>query len=86
MSWTSDNYAEVREYLPAADREVFDRMASHGLRVREAAGDVPLPRLFRNWQLACQQARVSAPSCHTLRLDYVRAQIELNKAAAHGNH
>ncbi|QWY79667.1 hypothetical protein PP637_gp37 [Arthrobacter phage Persistence] len=73
MSWTSDNYAQVREYLPEVDREVFDRMAAQGLRVREAAGDVPLPRLFRNWALACNQARVSAPSCHTLRLDYARS-------------
>jgi hypothetical protein len=79
MSWTSDNYAEVREYLPAVDREVFDRMATEGLRVREAAGDVPLPRLFRNWARACQQARVSAPSCYTLRLDYIKAAVEARR-------
>lgn len=78
MSWTSDNYAQLREYLPEVDREVFDRMATEGLRVREAAGDVPLPRLFRNWVLACNQAGVSAPSCHTLRLDYIQA-IYLNR-------
>jgi hypothetical protein len=76
MSWTSENYQEVREYLTDADREVFDRMATEGLRVREAAGDAPLPRLFRNWARACQQASVSAPSCHTLRLDYITSLKE----------
>jgi hypothetical protein len=79
MSWTSDNYPKVREHMADGARQVFDRMANEGLRVSEAADGWPTDWLLRCWAHACERAQVTAPSCHTLRLDYVKAAVEANR-------
>lgn len=79
MSWTSENYPKVREQLPDGARQVFDQMAREGSRVREAANGWPTDWLLRCWAHACQAAGVTAPSCHTLRLDYVADAVEARR-------
>lgn len=80
MSWTSENYPKVREHLADGARQVFDRMANEGLRIGEAANGWPTDWLLRCWAHACQQAGATAPSCHTLRLDYVTAAVDVRRA------
>lgn len=79
MSWTSENYPKVREHLPDGARQVFDQMAKEGSRVGEAANGWPLDWLLRCWANACQRAGATAPSCHTLRLDYITAAVEARR-------
>jgi hypothetical protein len=79
MSWTSENYPKVREHLPDGARQVFDRMANEGLRIGEAKDGWHLDWLLRCWAHACKAAGVSAPSCHTLRLDYIKAAVEARR-------
>ncbi|WP_461172264.1 hypothetical protein M1D93_14870 [Arthrobacter sp. Z1-9] len=79
MSWTRENYPKVREHLADGARQVFDRMANEGLRIREGANGWPTDWLLRCWAHACQQAGATAPSCHVLRLDYITTAVEARR-------
>jgi hypothetical protein len=78
MSWTSENYAKVREHLQPADAAVFDQMQADGLRLLEAAEihGRSTAWLSRAWSRACAAAGVERVPSHILRLDYIRAQVE----------
>jgi hypothetical protein len=79
MSWTSENYTKVREYLPERHRAVFDQMANDGRRVLEALDGAPLLPALRNWMRACEAAGAPVTPSHTLRLDYIKAAVEARR-------
>ena len=81
MSWTSENYAKVREHLQPSDAAVFDRMQKEGVRFLEAAEvhGRSTAWLTRAWSRACAAAGVERVASHTLRLDYIRAQVEARR-------
>ena len=79
MSWTSENYPKVREYLPEKHRAVFDQMAYEGRRILEALDGAPLIPALRNWISACEKAEVPVVASHTLRRDYITAAVETSR-------
>lgn len=79
MSWTSENYPKVREHLPADARQVFYQMANEGKRLLEALDGAPIIPAVRQWIRACDAAGAPVVPSHTLRLDYIKAEVEARR-------